>query len=51
MPKFKDSQEVRVVNGPHKGKTGPVLATTGKTCTVRTSEGSYHIAEKDLTAK
>lgn len=51
MAKFKNHTEVKVTSGPHKGKTGTVLTTTGETCTVRTSEGSYHIAEQDLTAK
>jgi hypothetical protein len=41
MVRFNNNTEVKVINGPHKGKT----------CTVRTNEGTFHIVEKDLTAK
>jgi ribosomal protein L24 len=51
MPKFKNNTQVKITDGPHKGKSGIVLTTGGKTCTVKTSEGSYNIAEKDLTTK
>lgn len=51
MAKFQNNTEVEVTNGPHKGKTGTVLTTTGKTCTVKTNEGTFHIVEKDLAAK
>ncbi|QJD50889.1 hypothetical protein KNV00_gp130 [Streptomyces phage Bmoc] len=45
---FKVHDKVKVVSGPHAGKTGKVLAVTGKTCTVKTKEGTYHIHENDL---
>jgi ribosomal protein L24 len=51
MPNFKTHDKVKVVSGPHAGKTGKVLTVSGRTYMVKTDQGSFYINERDLRNK
>ncbi|AXH66899.1 hypothetical protein SEA_STARPLATINUM_178 [Streptomyces phage StarPlatinum] len=45
---YKTNDIVKIIEGPHKGKSGIVQGKAGKTYIVRTNSGTFYVHENHL---